>query len=100
MRVNFHFWEFGEVWEVFAKGGDGEGGEGPSKFWHHIHNERCKVWELEEFKDVGNPRAIPGAAQGHPLDMWECNHVRGRVGRDILTCLENQLDLLQHRHLF
>jgi hypothetical protein len=19
MRVNFHFWEFGEVWEVFAK---------------------------------------------------------------------------------
>jgi hypothetical protein len=53
-----HFWEFSEVWEVFAEGGDREDGGGPSQFRHHIHNERCEVWELEEFKDVGNLRFL------------------------------------------
>ena len=27
-RGYFHFWEFNEIWEVFAKGGDREGEEG------------------------------------------------------------------------
>ena len=27
--VNSHIWEFSEIWEAFAKGGDREGGEGP-----------------------------------------------------------------------